>query len=63
MQTHLRVHGNSAIDYLGPKRSSGVSSAAQKAGPSLPLPLPAPPASVTSDSDAVSPWVPVLASG
>ena len=32
-------------------------------GPSLPLPLPAPPASVTSDSDVVSPWVPVLASG
>ena len=63
MQTHLRVHGNSAIAYLGPKRSSGVSSAAQKAGPSFPLPLPAPPASVTSDSDAVSPWVPVLASG
>ena len=62
-QTHLRGHGNSTIAYLGPGRSSGVSSAAQRAGPSFPLPLPAPPASVTSDCDALSPWVPLLSLG
>ena len=63
METYLRGHGNTAIAYLGPGKSSGVSSAAQRAEPSLPFPLPASPASVTSDGDAVSPWVPDLASG
>ena len=62
-QTHLRGHGNSTIARLGPGRSSGVRSAAQRAGPSFPLPLPAAPASVTSDCDALSPRVPLLASG
>ena len=62
-QTHLRGHLNTAIAYLGPGRSSGISSAAQRAEPSFPLPLPAPLASVTLDDDAVSPWVPDLASG
>ena len=61
--THVAHTPPRAIAYLGPGRSSSVSSAAQRVGPSLPLPLPAPPASVTSEGDAVSPWVPVLASG
>ena len=61
-QIHLRGHGNSAIAYLVPGRSSGVSTAAQRVGPRLPLPLPAPPASVSSEDNADSPWVAILAS-